>query len=353
MRLIRSPGIGIRRFWQLWNQFNNLDPILSYLKQHGGDGFWTTMMAEDEIARAHDQGVNLVIAVDEAYPTLLKTIVDKPPILYCKGHLELLTKQYVGIVGARASSHHGQVFAQGLGRSLVDYGWFVISGLARGIDTAAHLGAGASSTIAVLASGVDICYPAENKKLYNVIGENGCIISEMPMGEAPKKYLFPQRNRIIAGIAKGIAIVEAKRQSGSLITARCAVEYGREVFAVPGSPLEERARGCHDLLRQGAFLLDDVSDIINVIGDNRPANYQCLKKEDSDAPCLDELSRHSTILQDPSFRQFFQLLSSTPVSLEDIQQKTSLDLDVLLHCLSELELQDLILRQGDYVILKP
>jgi DNA processing protein len=230
----------------------------------------------------------------------------------------------------------------------------VVSGLARGIDTEVHLGAGASSTIAVLAGGVDVCYPKQNQSLYDAIAQNGCIISEMPMGQAPARHLFHQRNRIIAAMAKATCVIEARRQSGSLITANFALEYGRDVFSAPGNPLEEHSKGCHDLLRQGALLMDDATDVMDVIGKVKNPNENLDQKltSSTNSKTLSFLQQSSSPFK-VHYQGLFDLLSFTPIAVEVIQQTTRMDLELLLHCLSELEMQSLIVRQGDQVYLNP
>jgi DNA processing protein len=208
----------------------------------------------------------------------LAELDDAPPILTIKGRLDLLARPMVSIVGARNASAAACRFARGLAHDLGQEGISVVSGLARGIDTAAHDGSFATGTIAVIAGGLDVFYPPENAGRQREIAESGLLIAEMPPGTEPRARHFPYRNRIIAGLAAGTVVVEAAPQSGSLITARLAAEAGREVLAVPGSPLDPRAQGCNQLIRDGATLVQNVADVLESIGgiSGRPASVSRL-----------------------------------------------------------------------------
>jgi DNA processing protein len=216
--------------------------------------------AEINVAKAAK--ARLLCFSDPEYPAPLAHLKDAPPALWAIGDLSLLQRPMIAIVGARNASSLGTRMARALAHDLSAVGYVVVSGLARGVDTAAHLAALPSGTIAVMAGGADVIYPSENNRLGKSIGEQGLILSEQPMGLAPQARHFPKRNRIIAGLAQAVVVVEAAAKSGSLITARDALDLGREVLAVPGHPFDARASGCNMLIRDGAQLVRNAADVI-------------------------------------------------------------------------------------------
>jgi DNA processing protein len=222
--------------------------------------------AEAELAALHHAGARLVCWGEPGYPSALAAIEDAPPILTVLGEAQLLQRPMIAVVGARNASANGRRLARDLAAELGLGGLVVISGLARGIDAAAHLGALETGSVAVVAGGADVVYPAENRGLYDALVRQGAVVAELPLGTEPQARHFPRRNRIISGTALGVVVVEAAARSGSLITARFALEQGREVFAVPGSPLDPRARGCNDLLRHGANLTETAADVLSQLG---------------------------------------------------------------------------------------
>src|SRR5204863_1413617 len=229
---------------------------------------------EAELAALARLGARLVCWGEPDYPAALATVEDAPPVLTVLGIPALLQMPIVAIVGARNASANGRRIASELSAGLGDAGIVVVSGMARGIDAAAHLGALHSGSVAVVAGGADIVYPEENRGLYDALVERGAVVAELPLGTEPQARHFPRRNRIISGMARGVVVVEAAAKSGSLITARYALEQGREVFAVPGSPLDPRSRGANDLLRNGATLTETAEDVVNQLGpllQGRPA----------------------------------------------------------------------------------
>jgi len=221
--------------------------------------------AEREIARVEKLGAKFLVLGQGLYPRLLAELEDAPPLLIAKGDLKLLDLQAVSIVGARNASAAACRFARGLAHDLGQLGMVVGSGLARGIDSAAHDGALETGTIGVIAGGIDVFYPPENQARQEALFERGLVVAEMPPGTEPRARHFPYRNRIIAGMASGTVVVEAAPRSGSLITARLAAEAGREVMAVPGSPLDPRAQGCNQLIRDGATLVQNAADVVEAI----------------------------------------------------------------------------------------
>ncbi len=267
LRLARTDRIGPVTFSQLLKRFGSAEQAIRALpdlaKRHGRSAYTVPPLSliEDEIAAGNRIAARLIVLGDTDYPTSLTTIDPPPPLLWTRGDVSLLSRDSVAIVGARIASAGGQRIARGLAQQLGEMGYGVVSGLARGIDTAAHSGSLTSGTVAVLGGGVNDIYPPENQLLYEQIVDQGCIVSESPVGARAQARDFPRRNRIISGLSKGVVVVEAELKSGSLITARLAAEQGRDVFAVPGSPLDPRSRGTNDLLRNGAILCEGVEDI--------------------------------------------------------------------------------------------
>jgi DNA processing protein len=271
IRLIRSPSIGPVTYRQLIARFGSaeasLDAIPDLARRGGGHAprLCSAADAERERARVEKLGARYLTLGQGLYPRLLAELDDAPPLLLAKGDLGLLDKGSVAIVGARNASAAACRFARGLARDLGRQGLVVVSGLARGIDSAAHDGALETGTIGVVAGGIDIFYPPENEARQTAMFEQGLVLAEMPPGTEPRARHFPYRNRIIAGLSAGTIVVEAAPRSGSLITARLAAEAGREVMAVPGSPLDPRARGCNQLIRDGATLIQDAADVVEAI----------------------------------------------------------------------------------------
>jgi DNA processing protein len=271
LRLIRTPGIGPIAYRQLLLRFGSAEAALAAipdLARRGGGrtpAIFAKDKAEREIAAAEKAGAHYLVLGQGLYPRALGELENAPPLLTTKGNLALLERPMVAIVGGRNASAAACRFARGLAHDLGEEGIAVVSGLARGIDSAAHDGSLGSGTIAVIAGGIDIAYPPENQARQGEIAARGLLIAEMPPGTEPRARHFPYRNRIIAGLATGTVVVEAAPRSGSLITARLAAEAGREVMAVPGSPLDPRAQGCNQLIRDGATLIQTAADVIEAI----------------------------------------------------------------------------------------
>ncbi len=266
LRLARTDRIGPVAFTQLLTRYGSAERALAALpdlaRKSGAASVPPPAEAvERELATGQQIGARLVVLGDPDYPAMLEALDPPPPILWTRGRTELLNRPSVAVVGARIASAGGQRIARGLAQQLGQVGHVVVSGLARGIDAAAHEGALATGTVAVLGGGVDDIYPAEHADLYARIADLGCVVSESPVGARAQARDFPRRNRIISGLSRGVVVVEAEIRSGSLITARLAAEQGRDVFAVPGSPLDPRARGPNELLRQGAVLCEGIEDI--------------------------------------------------------------------------------------------
>ena len=272
LRLARTESIGPASFAALMARFGNAREALNEaprLARRGGAKGELRIPAEAdsraELDALAELGGRLIASIEPDFPTGLAALDPPPPVISVLGRLDILEREMVAIVGARNASALGIKFATQLARDLGDAGLVVSSGLARGIDSAAHTGALASGTVAVVAGGVDVIYPPENTSLYEKITRQGAVIAELPLHTAPLARHFPRRNRLISGLARGVVVVEAAERSGSLITATYALEQGREVFAVPGSPLDPRARGSNRLIREGATLTETADDVLAVL----------------------------------------------------------------------------------------
>ena len=271
IRLARSPGIGPITFRQLIQRFGSASAALAALpdlaRRGGGSAprIANRDEAEREAAAVDRLGARYLVLGQGLYPRLLAQLEDAPPLLMGKGDLKLLDRPAVAMVGARNASAAACRFARGLAHELGREGLVVVSGLARGIDAAAHDGAMESGTVGCAAGGIDIFYPPENEARQRRMFEVGLVVSERPPGIEPRARDFPRRNRIIAGMSAGTVVVEAAPRSGSLITARLAAEAGREVMAIPGSPLDPRAQGCNQLIRDGATLVQNARDVIEAL----------------------------------------------------------------------------------------
>jgi len=281
---------------------------------------------------------HLLTLADPAYPAALLDTHDPPTVLYVNGRVDLLNRPTISVVGARNATPGGRDNARSFANYLAQQGWCVASGLAHGIDTAAHEGAleaglQAGSTIAVMGTGIDIVYPAANLKLAHRIAAEGALVSELPLGTPSIPYQFPRRNRIVAGLARGVLVVEAAKQSGSLITARLASEMGREVFAIPGSIHSPLSRGCHELIRQGAKLVESGQDIADELG--RPSMTE-------PAP-----AKAAATFKTPHASQILNALGHDPVDIDTLQARTDLEVSELGALLVQLELEHAISRLDD------
>ncbi len=335
LRLWRSDHIGPITFFHLLRFYGSAGKVLAALPElarRTGRGIRVCARAdaEREIAQLTDFGARLIAWIDPAYPEPLAAVEDAPPLLACRGDPALLARPAVAIVGSRNASTNGCKIAEQLARDLGDAGFVIVSGLARGIDTAAHRGALTTGTAASLAGGIDVCYPPENRKLYDTIGEGGALVSEQPPSTEPLARHFPRRNRIISGLVSGVVVVEAALRSGSLITARLALEQGREVLAVPGSPLDSRCLGSNNLLRQGAVLVESAEDVMRALAPSiaRPPAAAA----EPEAPLAfaepDEAARSALL----------ERLSPSPTSIDDLVRDTELPPALVATALLELEL---------------
>ncbi len=346
LRLIRSDNVGPRTFNALIAHFGSAREALEHLPElarRGGASRSGRIFGEEqaraEIAAGEKIGVTLVAPTESTYPPRLATLDDAPPLLGIRGVREAMLRPMIAIVGSRNASGAGLKFAGQLARDLGEAGFVVISGLARGIDQAAHRATVEGGTVAVLAGGHDRIYPPEHGDLLAALLDHGGAISEMPLGHVPRAHDFPRRNRLISGASLGVVVIEAAHRSGSLITARMAAEQGREVFAVPGSPLDPRAAGTNDLIKQGAALVTEASDVINAIQPILARPVVLEAREDDDAPLDFEI--------DPTVRSsIVALLGPSPVSLDDLIRMSGLSPALVRTALLELELAGRLERHG-------
>ena len=312
LRLARTDRIGPVAFSQLLGRYGSaaraVEALLDLVRKSGAAALPPSSEAvERELAAGDRLGARLLVLGDADYPQMLAALDPAPPVLWTRGGAALLNRPAVAIVGARIASAGGQRIARGLAQQLGQAGHVVVSGMARGIDGAAHEGALPTGTVAVLGGGVDDIYPPEHADLYARLVDQGCVVSESPIGARAQARDFPRRNRIISGLSRGVVVVEAEIRSGSLITARLAAEQGRDVFAVPGSPLDPRARGPNELLRQGAILCEGIEDIERAF-----TTLRTLREPPSDPLAYDGE------IEDAFLERVAALLSPTPTPRDEI-----------------------------------
>ncbi len=340
LRLIRSENVGPVTFRSLLRRFGSARAAIEALPdlaRRGGRSaplrVCPTAQAEQELSAADRIGARLLTTDDADYPEALAAIYDAPPLLYVRGDSALLQRKAVAIVGARNASANGRRLAEDIARDLGAAGFVVVSGLARGIDHAAHRGSLDSGTVAVVAGGIDVAYPPDNEELQRGIAVRGALVAEMPPGTVPQAKHFPRRNRLIAGLSLGVLVVEAALQSGSLITARLALEQGREVLAVPGSPLDPRCRGTNNLLRQGAILAEGAADVIAALQGMAGA---ALRTEPHNIWQVSEITMDSP--SDDALRTVQELLGPDPVMVDELVRQCHLSAPAVRAVLLELEL---------------
>ncbi len=362
IQLINSANIGPVTFYKLLRQYGSAETALAALP--AGRRTFSRSAAQKEFELARRQNIRLLAFDDPEYPENLRAAEDAPPVIYVRGQITCLRQPLsLSIVGARNASLNGRKLASQISCELTSQGVMIVSGMARGIDTAAHKGAmfalnRTGSTVAVLGTGIDIAYPAENQKLCEQIAGQGAVISEFPLGTEPSAGNFPRRNRIVSALTDGTLVVEASLHSGSLITARLALEQGRDVFAVPGFPTDERSAGPNKLIKDGAFLVENAEDILNVLSEDarrkiprtpRPVQTDLfvkpLDKESKTADIPDTASpdRETDILS---------LLTPAGVYVDELIRVSGLDSAAVSLRLLELEMEGRIERQvGNKVAL--
>jgi DNA processing protein len=353
LRLIRTDSIGPITYRQLLARFGSAAAALAALPdlaRRGGRSLAIASPAdaEAELAVLDQIGATMIFIGTPAYPALLAALDTAPPVLAARGDIGLLDRPAVAIVGARNASAAGVRLARALASDLAAQDLVVVSGLARGIDAAAHQGAMAGGTIAVVAGGVDVVYPPENAALMAEIAEKGLILAEQKPGVEPQARHFPRRNRVIAGLAAGTLVVEGAPKSGSLITARIAAEAGREVMAIPGSPLDPRAQGCNQLIREGATLVQSAADVVEALSafghssDAGPQLGMRFKAAES-ATWYDEPAEDAG---DAERAAVAALLSPTPVAIDELVRLSGLAPAVVATVLLDLELAGALVRHA-------
>ncbi len=353
LRLIRSENIGPKTFFSLIKFFgsatNSLENVQDFSLRGGKSKpikLYSKEHALKELESLEKHKCSLITYKDSNYSELLSQISDPPPVLSYKGNISLLNhNKIIAIVGARNSSVNARSFASNLSKDLTKSGYVTTSGLARGIDTSVH-SSSISSTIAVIAGGIDHIYPPENKNLYAEIAENGLLLAELPVGSKPLSQHFPQRNRIISGLALATIVIEAGLKSGSLITANFALEQNREVFAAPGFPLDPRCIGSNRLIKNGAYLLENADDIIlNVLSNDRLK--ESLKEGDKYFNSLNlNMGNNNIQITDKDRKLVIELLSASDTTIDLIAKESKLDLPILYTIFLELELAGKIIRSA-------
>jgi len=360
LRLSRSEGVGPISFYALLRRFGSAAAAIEALPRLSRPVVAPSRnVAAAEMAAIERLGSALVCWGEPDYPAALAEIEDAPPVLTVLGRDELLQAPMVAVVGARNASANGRRLAREIAAGLAEAGIVVVSGMARGIDAAAHLGALGAGTVAVVAGGIDIVYPEENRGLYEALRQQGAVGAELPPGTEPLARHFPRRNRIISGLSLGIIVVEAAAKSGSLITARFALEQGREVFAVPGSPLDPRCRGTNDLLRNGATLTENAGDIITQLGPALRGRPPVREPRQRQAPLLLAVpaaaipAPAAAVSEDAALELIIEKLSPTPVAVDELVRQCQLSAASVATLLLELELAGRIERHpGNLVSLR-
>ena len=340
LTLARTQGMGPRTYLDLINQFESAQEIIS--KNPKKFTFPSKQSIREEITKTQKFGAQMITINSPFYPSLLKQIHSPPIVLTVKGNLDLLKRPSIGIVGARNASSTGKVLTKNISKNLGEYGFVIISGLARGIDQAAHKGSLETGTIGVIGSGINIFYPQENKELQEEIYEKGLVVSIFMFNEPAQANHFPKRNHIISGLSQGIIVVEAALKSGSLITANAALEQNREVMAVPGSPLDPRCQGTNKLLKEGAVLIENEEDVLQALGGTFEKKTSLEK-------------RTPTIIEKTAAMQsIIENLAYHPIPLDQLIQDSKILPNLIQGILLELELEEKIERHpGNKISLKP
>lgn len=343
LRLARTPEVGPVTFARLIERFGEPDAALDALPRLAERGGRAKPLkpppaqeAEREMEALDAIGGRLIAACEPDFPRMLAALDPPPPVLSIIGSITLFERPACAIVGARNASAAGLKFARELAAGLGAEGIAIVSGLARGIDGAAHAASLHTGTIAATAGGVDVLYPPQHGDLRQAIMERGALVSERPLGLIPQARDFPRRNRIISGLGLGVVVIEAAERSGSLITARLAAEQNREVMAVPGSPLDPRARGANRLIRDGAALVQDAGDVLAILSGLRAPDVEAPAGAGYDGPPPDPRALDSAV--DAARGRILELLSPAPVTRDEIARLAGVDVRVALAVLVELEL---------------
>lgn len=338
LRLYRTPTVGPVAFRDLLRRYKTAGAALQALPsltRRKAISIPPIEVIEDEMDASERLGIRILAACEPDYPLYLRAVDPVPPIISVWGQVGILHKPCAAIIGSRNASAIGQRFARQIAGELGEHGYTIISGLARGIDASAHAGAIETGTAGVLGGGVDHVYPKQNADLFDAMRERGALISESPLGYRATARDFPRRNRIISGLSLGVIVIEAAERSGTLITARYALEQNREVMAAPGSPLDPRTKGCNRLIQQGAALIESTDDIVNILQDVR-APHIMEPGESYEAPEFDWKSAESEI--DKARQDILSLCSPTPTPRDEIIRQSGYPVPIATAALLEMEL---------------
>ncbi|CAM1645677.1 DprA [Bartonella choladocola] len=361
LQLIRSENVGAVTFINLIEHFGSASNALAALPElsiKGGKGkpirIASRKDAEQELERAEKIGVRFVGVGEPDYPPYLRAAETPPPLVAIKGNCDCFFSPSVGVVGSRNASATGKKLTTLFCQKLGETGFKIISGLARGVDTAAHISSLETGTIAVMAGGIDHIYPPENNTLYEkILEKGGAIISEMPIGALPRAQDFPRRNRIIAGLSLGVLVCEAAIRSGSLITARMAAEMGRIVFAIPGSPLDPRAQGTNNIIKEGALLVTRPEDIAETLlplttsNENQTSLFAPVDSiEETDQTKIDNTEARDIDANDRERDAIIDALSTTPIDIETLSNSSGVPIDKIYLILVELDLAGKLVRHS-------
>ena len=361
LRLSRSQNIGRSTMFRLLDVFGTAQKALENISEYSLKGgrdkpivLCSVDRAQKELESSTKIGAEILIHDDPLYPQLLREIPDAPTIITVRGNVSLLHRDILAVVGPRNASLNGCKFARKIANDLGEHGFVISSGLARGVDSAAHMGSIEKGTIAVIAGGIDNVYPKENAALYSEIIRKGVLVSEIPFGMPPYGGSFPQRNRIISGLALGAVIVEASVQSGTLITARFAIEQNREVFSVPGSPFDPRCHGTNRLIKEGATLIENVDDIINGLNMTGPKPAESFRLMESDqeqftgfvvkSPSEDNIDKARKLI--------LSQIGYAPIAADEIISALQIPARIVSIALMQLELADKIDNKNGKICLK-
>lgn len=359
LQLVQSDNIGPATYHQLLEIYGSAAEAITALPDLASGvarGRRVRLYSRDhvlrDVERTHACGGQIVTHGEPGFPQLLAQTANPPPVLFVAGNIELLQQSTCAIVGSRNSSANGKRFARDVAKGLGQSGWKIASGLARGIDTAAHEASLDQGTIAVVATGLDVIYPPENADLHAQIASHGCVVSEMPPGTQPRAELFPRRNRIIAGLAAGVVVIEAAMRSGSLITARLANEIGRDVFAVPGSPFDPRSEGTNKLIQDGAMLVTSPRDVLDVLERGHLYSPDTAQDDHTRLPAVSGtnetgieneqcagIDRRNDLMVDDAHRQIvLDLLGPDPVEVDVVVREPGLPPRLVQMVIMELDL---------------
>lgn len=348
LKLIRSENVGPRTFYDLIKFFGTASEALKNIEEfsiRGGRSqpikIYSDSEIENEIKLHKKIGADFLTYKDHNYPKLLKYIPDAPPIISYLGNKNIFLKPCISIVGARNASINAKSLCKKIANSLFDAGFSVVSGLARGVDTEAHKGS-IDSTIGVIAGGIDHIYPIENTNLYKSIQKNGAILAELPIGNSPLAQHFPQRNRIISGMSRATIVIEASLKSGSLITAKFALDQNREVCAVPGFPLDYRSSGVNRLIKDGAFVIESVDSLVEHVLklENYQNNFQDSDQKEYKNSCEFRPAEVTDLMR----KKIISLLSATPITIDEIYNESELSFPIIYTIILELEIAGRIIK---------